>query len=683
MPTISSLVVALSVHTRPFVQGMARAGTAVAGFSKQIKAQRAGMIAAGGLFSPQLLGIGGIALLVAENERFQRAMNRSMAIMGDLSDEMRARLAKTAIDVARVTKFSARDAAESYFFLASAGLTAEQSLRALPVVATFAQAGMFDMARATDLLTDAQSALGLTVADSVQNMENLKHVADVLVKANTLANASTEQFSQALTTKAGTAIKILNKDIEEGVAVLAAFADQGIKAQEAGTALNIVLRDLTTKAIKNAAAFERHGVRVFDAAGQMRNIADIIADLEAAFEGQSDATRKALLQQLGFADKSIVFTQALIGTSDKIRRYEEALRAAAGTSENVAGKQLTDLEKAVSRLGAAWTDLATSSTTGLIPALVNALAIVIEHINKWRILRKVFDSILVVWQALKVGMASVVAGLATTILQIAKAINKFADFIFLAKHPISDEAITSLEQFAAGAWQGAGEELDELKKKWDDLGAMAMDDAADGVEANAKRITDALGAVGEGFDDVANRSVDAEAQIDGLIKKLERQIATFDMSATQAELYDIGLENVSDAQLESIRTLERELDALEANRKAMQRAEEVIRSIQTPTEVYEQTIDELQKLLDDDLINLEQFARAAEAARKQLERATDTRDAGHFKQISLRQLALTGAAGTTKSMPEPSKEKTQEQIRDELKAIKKLLEQPQQLVWEE
>ena len=66
------------------------------------------------------------------------------------------------------TRISAEQSAEAFFFLASAGLNAEQSISALPQVAKFAQAGMFDMATATDLATDAQSALGLTVDDATK-----------------------------------------------------------------------------------------------------------------------------------------------------------------------------------------------------------------------------------------------------------------------------------------------------------------------------------------------------------------------------------------------------------------------------------------------------------------------------------------------------------------------------------
>ena len=252
-------------------------------------------------------------LSVREFAKFDGALQKSVSIMGDLSSAMRDDMASAAREVAKTTTFSAEQAAESFFFLASAGLDAEQSISALPQVAAFAQAGMFDMALATDLLTDAQSALGLSSDDTAQNLANMSRVADVLVKANTLANASVEQFSTSLTNKAGTALKALGKDVEEGVAVLAVFADQGIKAELAGNQLAIVLRDLTTKAIKNKDAFAEMGVSVFDSEGEMRNIADVIADLEVAMDGMSDETAKATLLQLGFTDKSVSAIQALLG----------------------------------------------------------------------------------------------------------------------------------------------------------------------------------------------------------------------------------------------------------------------------------------------------------------------------------------------------------------------------------
>ena len=319
------------------------------------------------------LAIGaGVAAVGAIREfgNFDAALTKSLAIMGDVTDTMRGEMSQAARDVAKTTTFSAEQAAESFFFLASAGLDAEASMKALPQVAAFAQAGMFDMARATDLLTDAQSALGLTIRDdAVANMENMIRVSDVLVKGNILANASVEQFSEALTTKAGAAMRELSIDIEEGVAVLAAFADQGIKGQTAGTQLSIVLRDLTSKAINNKEEFEKFGISVFNAEGNIRNLGDIIGNLETALDGMSDETRKATLLQLGFSDKSLASLQALMGTSEAIKGYEAELRKAGGTTEDVAGRQLDTLNAQLELLKSEFIDVAISVGEQMTPAV--------------------------------------------------------------------------------------------------------------------------------------------------------------------------------------------------------------------------------------------------------------------------------------------------------------------------
>jgi TP901 family phage tail tape measure protein len=286
---------------------------------------------------------GGLA--VREFVKFDAAMTQSLAIMGDVSDAMKTQMSQAARQMAKETTFSAEEAAKSYFFLASAGLNAEQSLKALPIVAKFGQAGMFDMALATDLLTDAQSALGLTIRDNtVKNMQQMAKVSDVLVRANTLANATVQQFSEALTNKAGAAMKAVNMDIETGVAVLAALADQGIKGAEAGTQFSIALRDLQSKAIENKAGFEAMGVSVFDNNGKLRNMGDIVADLEGLLAGATDETKKITLSQLGFADKSVSTILALLGTSDAIKNYEKELRSAGGFTQDVADKQLQSLQ---------------------------------------------------------------------------------------------------------------------------------------------------------------------------------------------------------------------------------------------------------------------------------------------------------------------------------------------------
>lgn len=328
---------------------------------------RAGVMAGG----VAVVGLGVLAVKTFAD--FDEAMTKSLAIMGDLEVGMRERMEVAARKVAKTTTFSAKEAAEAYFFLASAGLDAVQSIEAMPKVAAFAQAGNFELALATDLLTDAQSALGLTVDDTAQNVENMTRVSDSLIKANTLANATAQQFSEALTNKAGPALRATNKEVEEGLAVLAVFADQGIKGADAGTKFGIALRDLQTKALANKEEFAALDISVYDAQGEMRNMADIVGDLEGALDGMSTAQKKATLLQLGFSDKSVSVIQALLGTSDQIRDYETALRDAGGITEEVKEKQLESFTAQMSLLKSAVMDVLITLGSLLVPLLLKLL----------------------------------------------------------------------------------------------------------------------------------------------------------------------------------------------------------------------------------------------------------------------------------------------------------------------
>ena len=281
------------------------------------------------------------AVSVKAFSNFDKAMTESTSIM-KVTEAQIAEMRKTVIGLSAGGKVlqGPKDLAEAYFFLASAGKDAEQSMALLPVVSKFATAGAFNMALATDLLTDAQSALGLSSKDVAKDTENMIRLGDMLVGANTLANASVQQFSTALTSKAGAAFKSYNIKLEEGIALLAAYADQGIKAELAGNAADRMIRLLTKAVAENAGEFERLNVQVFDASGEFRPFKAIIGDIERATKDLSTEQKAAALTSLGFAARVQSVILPLLGTSDAIGEYVEKLGNMKGVMESVSSKQM-------------------------------------------------------------------------------------------------------------------------------------------------------------------------------------------------------------------------------------------------------------------------------------------------------------------------------------------------------
>ncbi len=338
-----------------------------------------------GLLAIKALAVGvviAVAASIFAFSKFDDALTGSLAIVEDVSPEIRKSLSDTAREIAKTTIFSANEAAEAYFHLFSAGQDVAQAMANLPTVAAFAQAGLFDLEVATELLVTAQSALGLSFDDPVENMREMARVADVLAAADQRAVGSIQDFAEALTNRAAAAMRTYGIEVEEGVAVLAAWATQGLKGRTAGQAFSTVVRDLQRAALKEADAFREANVAVFDSQENFRNMADIVHDLELAMEGLTDAGKKQLLQDLGFQERSQQRILQLLGTSDAIREFEAAFKKAGGTVQEVADKQLDSAWKKLGLLKSAIIDVFIGSGAAADEGFKKAIVRVTDFVNK-------------------------------------------------------------------------------------------------------------------------------------------------------------------------------------------------------------------------------------------------------------------------------------------------------------
>lgn len=402
---------------------------------------------------------------------FDHAMTESTAIM-DVTSKQIEQMRQTALSLSASGKVlqTPREMAEAYFYLASAGLDAQQSMAALPLVANFATAGAFDMARATDLVTDAQSALGLTVKDTEQNMVNMLRVSDTIIKANKLANATAEQYAEAIGNEAGAALKTFSKDVEEGVAVLAAFADQSIKGLEAGSNLSRMTRLLSESALRNAEAHRKLGFSVFDSTGKMRNYADIIENLEKLFSGKSSKEIATIMQQLGFGAESQNAILPLIGTSQRIREYEAQLRMAAGTTQTVAQKQMQSLTNQLKLIRNQLASLSIQFAASLQPLLQSMIDLLKRGVDWWANLdsgtKQMIGTVAVAAAALG-PLLIVIGNLVTAVATLAPLITGTGVAILGMINPIvgvvvAAVALAGIARAVLGSWEAVGHFFKEV-----------------------------------------------------------------------------------------------------------------------------------------------------------------------------------------------------------------------------
>lgn len=315
---------------------------------------------------------------------FDDAITKSTAIMSGVTDNLRKDMEEAALAISSVSDTGPTQVAESFYFLASASFDAAGSIRVLDDVERFATAGHFDMAKATEMLADATSALGLKSNDAAVQEMNLVRVSDVLTEAANRSNASVEQFAKSLTSKSAAAMRMMGIEVEEGVAVLAAYADQGVKGEMAGEKFTIMLRELQNAAQENKEVWKSMNLQVFDAQGNFLKIADIIAQFETKMDGLTDSQKNQIFAMLGFRAESKDAISSLIGLSGKINEYEDNLNAAGGTTKNVAEKQLKSFTSEMKILWNQIQIVGIEIGRILVPILQDMTSYVREAISWWK-----------------------------------------------------------------------------------------------------------------------------------------------------------------------------------------------------------------------------------------------------------------------------------------------------------
>ncbi|MDE6678865.1 MAG: phage tail tape measure protein, partial [Ruminococcus sp.] len=291
-----------------------------------------------------LLSLGKSAISVGES--FESSMSQVIATMGVTTETMTEngeniyeKLSEKAKEMGASTKFSASEAADALNYLALAGYDASKACDALPQVLNLAQAGGMDLARTSDLVTDAMSALGIDATT-----ENLQHFGDVLAKTASKSNTSFEQLGDALLVCGGQA-KMSGLELNEMATMLGIFADNGIKGSEGGTALRNLLKNMYTTTSKAAQAMEQLGISASNAVtGELRPVQEVLMDTMSAMESLSEADRMQAMSDIFDVQVLASASAALNNSSERFNELSAEIVKCDGAMQQMADTMNDNLE---------------------------------------------------------------------------------------------------------------------------------------------------------------------------------------------------------------------------------------------------------------------------------------------------------------------------------------------------
>lgn len=332
MLNVFELMAKLGLDTSSYEKSLSDSEKKGSSFGSGLKS--AAKIAAGAIAAGSAAVVAFGTQSVKAGMDFDKSMAQVAATMGTTVDSI-SNLREFAQKMGATTAFSATQAANALNYMALAGYDADKSMAMLPNVLNLAAAGNIDLAEASDMVTDAQSALGLSTKQTTQ-------MVDQMAMASSKSNTSVAQLGQAILTIGATARNIKGGTAELAT-ILGVLADNGIKGGEGGTHLRNIMMSLTKPTDTAAASLEKLGVKVYDSEGNMRSMIDIIGDLQKATANMSQEAKDSAIGEI-FNRADMASVNALLNTTQE--RYKDLstqISNAAGASEKMANTQLDNL----------------------------------------------------------------------------------------------------------------------------------------------------------------------------------------------------------------------------------------------------------------------------------------------------------------------------------------------------
>lgn len=297
---------------------------------------------------------------IAIDMDFEQAMAQVKAVTGITGEEFE-KMRNQAMELGASTQFSATQAANTQEALARAGMKSGQVMAVIPSVLSMAAADGMDLAQAGSILADTLGGMGVEVEKLTA--EEAKRYADVLANSSSLGNTNIAEIGEAMKIAAPIAGS-QGITIEQLGGYLASMANKGLKGSNAGQAIVGGLNRLALNPKETSDALRTLGVATKTQTGQMRELPDIMKEINKAFKDRKfgDAEQlkymdKIFGQNYGKSMMGFMAASASGDVDKNVRSNEVDARAGLGRAGEMAAVRNNTLKGDITALGSAWEGL--------------------------------------------------------------------------------------------------------------------------------------------------------------------------------------------------------------------------------------------------------------------------------------------------------------------------------------
>lgn len=349
------------------------------------------------------------AISVSTFASFEQTMRNVQSVAGATDDQF-VEMTEHARELGETTVFTARQAGDAMYLLASAGFSAEQQMASTAAILDLAAATQADLSQATALTVTTLKAFGLEAKDAGR-------ATNVFAATIASSMANMERLSTAMPVVSST-FNLLGYSVETASAALGILFDRGLQASTAGTRLRIMLNKLLDVTPKAAAAIGDLGIKIEDVNPAANSLVDIVRQFETH---GLDAASAAKI----FGVRAEGMTLLVSAGADALEAYTEKITGTDRAAE-MAAIQLDTLTGDIKLLKSAVEGAAIALGEGLAPVIRSTTRLLTELIGKFNALPQSMKTAVAAIGAGAAGLALFVGAGALLLSQLPNMILGFA-----------------------------------------------------------------------------------------------------------------------------------------------------------------------------------------------------------------------------------------------------------------
>ena len=216
--------------------------------------------------------VGAAAAVLKLSGNFEQSMANVASVTGG-GIEAQKKLTEAAREAGATSIFSASQAADAMYFLASSGMDTEQIISSLGGVLAMAGASGLDLAKAADIATVSMAQFQMGASES-------DRVANAMAATVSATNTDLAQLGAGMA-QAGGAAYSANMSFEETAAALGLMANAGKKGSEGGVLLRNMLMSLSKPSKEVNDTLASMGLKAKDVDPTLRSFGDILDTLKS------------------------------------------------------------------------------------------------------------------------------------------------------------------------------------------------------------------------------------------------------------------------------------------------------------------------------------------------------------------------------------------------------------------